>query len=440
MEITCENFVSTCGASIEDMEIKAHQDIDIFGRLISILLALACVLCASFASGLTVGLACVDKDKLTVLAGVTLDNVTEPDERLRLIEEKYMAKQMLTVVSDKHLLLVTLILLNSVANEALPLFLDHIFSKMVACAVSVFLVIFVSEILPITIFTGPQQIRMASRLVPMVKVLMFVCYPLTRPVAKLLDKINPDTPPARPIESATKEELEHDDDSCKHSIASVRIPAIKITWKTFTRAPKLPAKEMFRGFAGEPLKTSESFLVCDGPRFIGWLSVLDLAAEHARDGDKLVEEFDLKKLIFFSTEEEEPSVFAVLQKMVALNVQFSICGNENYSEGYVSIHHVLQQLCSVAEEDSDMEMEPRRPRLTSPKTLHECFNEDHSRAFERLTLANTLNKKITSRRRMGFEYQHTKEFIESGDAQQFDDQKSPPSSSTPTFRKRRSCA
>lgn len=381
----CEICLSTCSAAARDAEMQAHEEIpeSVLQQLISLLLACSCVLCASFASGLTVGLACVDQDKLNVLAAVTLDNVTLPEERLKLIEEKYMAKQMLSVVSDKHLLLVTLILINSVANEALPLFLDQIFSKFMACAVSVTLVIFVSEILPITIFTGPRQIRVASRMVPVVRTLMFACYPLTRPVASLLDRlVKADMEKAVAAETAIQQVAqEDDDDNMQNMVTSIKIPSIKLIWKTFSKVPKLPAKDMFSGFGTANLPIEANFLVFDGASVKGWISAQDLAAEHAKDGDKLMELFNLKKLIFVSTDADDPNAFSVLKRMVSQNTHFCICGDENYSIGYVSKEHVLKQILSAAEEESDIEVDTT-PRVSSPKTLQECFNEQHQHGFD----------------------------------------------------------
>jgi len=92
--------------------------------------------------------------------------------------------------SKRHRLLVSLLLLNSLANEALPLFLDELFpSKYVAILVSVTLVLFFGEIVPSAVFTGPDQVKMAAGLVPLVKVVMFITYPLAMPIAKLLDRV-----------------------------------------------------------------------------------------------------------------------------------------------------------------------------------------------------------------------------------------------------------
>ena len=92
--------------------------------------------------------------------------------------------------SKRHRLLVSLLLLNSLANEALPLFLDEILpGKYAAIIVSVTLVLFFGEIVPSAFFTGPNQVEVAAKLVPLVKTVMFVLAPIAVPIAKLLDRV-----------------------------------------------------------------------------------------------------------------------------------------------------------------------------------------------------------------------------------------------------------
>ena len=45
------------------------------------------------------------------------------------------------------------------------------------------------EIVPSAFFTGPKQVEMAAKLVPLVKTVMFVLSPIAMPIAKLLDRV-----------------------------------------------------------------------------------------------------------------------------------------------------------------------------------------------------------------------------------------------------------
>ena len=101
--------------------------------------------------------------------------------------ERQQAKLLLPLVQQHHRLLVSLLLLNSISNEALPLFLDKIVPGYMAVILSVTLVLFFGEIIPSAIFTGPKQISIAASLVPLVRTIMLILSPVGYPVAKLLD-------------------------------------------------------------------------------------------------------------------------------------------------------------------------------------------------------------------------------------------------------------
>ena len=104
-------------------------------------------------------------------------------------KEKDQAASLLPIVKQHHLLLVTLLLLNSMANEALPLFLEVLVSPIVAVILSVTFVLFFGEIIPSAIFTGPQKVELASKMVPLVRLVMVLLWPIAYPIAKVLDVV-----------------------------------------------------------------------------------------------------------------------------------------------------------------------------------------------------------------------------------------------------------
>jgi metal transporter CNNM len=138
--------------------------------------ATVCVCTAALAAGLTMGLLSLDPLMLLIKqrAGAT--------ER-----ERNDAESLLPIVRKHHLLLVSLLLMNAMANEALPLFLDKLVNPFVAVILSVTLVLFFGEIIPSAVFTGPDQIKIAARLAPVVRTVMFVLSPIAYPIAKVLD-------------------------------------------------------------------------------------------------------------------------------------------------------------------------------------------------------------------------------------------------------------
>jgi metal transporter CNNM len=146
---------------------------------INIVGAVSCVSMAALAAGLTMGMVNLDKRQLAYM------KVSGSEA------EKLYAAAILPLLQDHHKLLVTLLLLNSLANEALPLFLDSLVPTTIAIIISVTAVLMFGEVLPSAIFTGPSGLRLVASLTRFVRFWMFVLAPLAWPIAKLLDKLVP---------------------------------------------------------------------------------------------------------------------------------------------------------------------------------------------------------------------------------------------------------
>jgi len=138
--------------------------------------ALVCISIAALAAGLTLGLLGIDPLLLLIKQRASDDPV-----------EREQATKLLPIVKQHHRLLVTLLLMNAVANEALPIFLEALVPPSLAILFSVVFVLFFGEIIPSAIFTGPNQMRIASNLTPLVKTAMCLLYPIAMPIAKMLD-------------------------------------------------------------------------------------------------------------------------------------------------------------------------------------------------------------------------------------------------------------
>ena len=128
-------------------------------------------------SGLTVGYLSIDD--LTMELRMT--SGTE--------EEKKNASLVLPVLANRHWLLVTLLLMNSFAMEALPVFLDRIVNRFWAVVISVTLILFFGEVIPQAVCTGPNQVKIAAFLAPLTRFLMIISWPLSFWLGKLLDII-----------------------------------------------------------------------------------------------------------------------------------------------------------------------------------------------------------------------------------------------------------
>ena len=140
--------------------------------------ALICISIAALAAGLTLGMLGMDPLMLLIKQRASDDPV-----------EREQASTLLPVVKQRHRLLVTLLLMNAVANEALPIFLEALVPPSVAVLFSVVFVLFFGEIIPSAIFTGPNQMTIASNLAPVVKTAMCLLYPIAMPISSLLDRL-----------------------------------------------------------------------------------------------------------------------------------------------------------------------------------------------------------------------------------------------------------
>ena len=109
---------------------------------------LACF--AGAMSGLTVGYLSIDM----LILEIKLDSGTE--------QEKIYAKKIKRVINDHHWILVTLLLCN---------------------------LLFVGEIVPQALCTGPNQMKIAAFLAPFTYGLMIITFPLSYPIAKFMDLV-----------------------------------------------------------------------------------------------------------------------------------------------------------------------------------------------------------------------------------------------------------
>jgi metal transporter CNNM len=140
-----------------------------------LVVSLVLICAAGLMAGLTMGLLSLDMLNMRIL------------ELEGSAEEKRQAKKVLPVLSQHHMLLVTLLLVNAGANEALPIFLNKLVPEAVSILLSVTCVLLFGEIIPSAVFTGPSQLRIAAWLCPAVRVLMLVASPLAYPISKVLD-------------------------------------------------------------------------------------------------------------------------------------------------------------------------------------------------------------------------------------------------------------
>nr|DAD19424.1 TPA_asm: hypothetical protein HUJ06_020887 [Nelumbo nucifera] len=132
------------------------------------------VLFGGIMSGLTLGLMSLGHVELEIL------------QRSGTSTEKKQAAAILPVVQKQHQLLVTLLLCNACAMEALPIYLDKIFNPVVAVVLSVTFVLAFGEVIPQAICTR-YGLAVGANFVWLVRILMIICYPISYPIGKVLD-------------------------------------------------------------------------------------------------------------------------------------------------------------------------------------------------------------------------------------------------------------
>lgn len=132
------------------------------------------VLFAGLMSGLTLGLMSLSLVDLEVLT-----KSGTPKDRKH-------AEKIMPVVKNQHLLLCTLLICNSAAMEALPIFLDSVVSAWGAILISVTLILLFGEIIPQSVCSR-YGLAIGASVTPVVRVLLFICFPIAYPISKLLD-------------------------------------------------------------------------------------------------------------------------------------------------------------------------------------------------------------------------------------------------------------
>jgi len=138
------------------------------------LVALALVALAGTMSGLSLGLLSI---RITDLEAFTRSEDPEHQE---------FGRSFLHVVSDKHLLLVTLLLANTMATETLPLVLNVEMNAVASAIVGILSLLVGGEIVPQALFSV-VSLNTLSHFLPFVQVLLWISWPIARPFATVLD-------------------------------------------------------------------------------------------------------------------------------------------------------------------------------------------------------------------------------------------------------------
>lgn len=102
-------------------------------------------------------------------------------------EEKRLSMIIRPMLKDRHLLLVTLLLGNAMCFEMLPIFIHTLVPAWAAILIATTFLLIFGEIIPQALCVGPNQIKIAAALTPVVKLFVWLFYPISYFIAKGLD-------------------------------------------------------------------------------------------------------------------------------------------------------------------------------------------------------------------------------------------------------------
>jgi len=144
--------------------------------VLDLIVILALVVVAGIMSGLTLGLLSLDTMNLEIII-----SAGDPQDAKN-------AKKILPLVKRHHLLLVTLLLANAAAMEALPIFLDKMVPTWAAIVLSVTLVLLFGEIIPQALCSR-FGLSIGATLAYFVWAVMGLLFIIAWPISKVLDAI-----------------------------------------------------------------------------------------------------------------------------------------------------------------------------------------------------------------------------------------------------------
>lgn len=149
---------------------------DPYSIIVNVCIIVFCTLLSGMMSGLNLAYFSLDVTSISSLAMGT--NSTQASR----------AKRILLVLQHPHWLLVTILLMNALGAESLPLALDDMVGPAVAIPVSVLLVLFFGEIIPQSIFIN-NAIPVCAFFSFIIYAFMILTAPISLPIGLFLDKV-----------------------------------------------------------------------------------------------------------------------------------------------------------------------------------------------------------------------------------------------------------
>ena len=254
-----------------------------------------------------------------------------------------------------NLLLCTLIIGNIAVNSALSIYLGSLTNGFLAGLIATILIVIFGEILPQAVFSR-YALKIGYFFYPFVKLLIITLYPLSAPIAWLLDKLlgeeMPDIYEKREIEKLVEFQKSHPSSPIDADEARIIKGALNFSDKTvedimtpenvvfMLESNQSVDKELIklvkeRAFSRIPVFTKEK------NNIIGLLYTRDLLGVDL-EKDLKVKDFIKKEILSLEIDEK---LDQVLHKFIKSHVHLGIVFNEfkNF-EGVVSLEDVLEEI------------------------------------------------------------------------------------------------
>jgi len=163
--------------NVNDKHPKYHEQLDV-PYWVKVIVTVVLVLLGGLFAGLTLGLMSLDETNLHILA-------TSGDTR-----QRRFASRIKPIRRNGHMLLVTLLLVNVLVNETLPIVMDDVMGGggITAILVSSVLIVIFGEIIPQAVCSR-YGLAVGAFFAWPVRILMWLTYIIAYPIAKLLDKV-----------------------------------------------------------------------------------------------------------------------------------------------------------------------------------------------------------------------------------------------------------
>ncbi|KAL7484227.1 hypothetical protein ACHAW6_009870 [Cyclotella cf. meneghiniana] len=171
-------YIINIGGILLRMYRSSELCIDVFSLYVSIIFV-------ALIAGMLLGFLTLDPLDLRIKMQAAIDPA-----------EREAAAAIFPIVNQNHRLLVTLLLMNAIAYECLPLFLDRLMPTYLTIVFSVTVLLIFGEIIPSAIFTVCQCIRIKaflfSRTEQAPRLVQTALNPISSPLVKLMDRLVPD--------------------------------------------------------------------------------------------------------------------------------------------------------------------------------------------------------------------------------------------------------